>query len=218
MSDDDRRLPWIALIILCAAIGISFWVTERLAFLNFFYLPVLLVAYWSNRKTATLVAALCVLIVAFLARLYPEQFAPAAGVGGTQRLWLNLFVWACFLILAGYAGGMLMERVREAGRAEGRHEQRPEIQLYNIGTLAIIKGYLRHDQVLKVLQIQQKNHKLFGEVAVGLRLLTPEQVEELLRIQSDKRSVTSSEIAMAKLELAKARQPETRQSDAPPGS
>ena len=36
MSDGDRRLPWIALFILCAAIGISFWVTERLAFLNFF--------------------------------------------------------------------------------------------------------------------------------------------------------------------------------------
>jgi hypothetical protein len=43
-------------------------------------------------------------------------------------------------------------------------------------------------------------------------------VDELLRIQRDKRSVTSSEIAMAKLELAKARQPEARHSEAPPDS
>jgi hypothetical protein len=215
---DDRRLPWIALAILLAAVAISFWVTERLAFLNFFYLPVLLVAYWSNRTTATLVAVLSALIVGFLAVLFPEQFAPASGESGVRRLWLSLFVWACFLILAGYAGGTLMARVREAGRAEGRQPDRPELVLYNIGTLAIVKGYLRHDQVLKILQIQQKNRKLFGEIAVGLRLLTPEQVDELLRIQRDKRSVTSSEIAMAKLELAKARQPEARHSEAPPDS
>jgi hypothetical protein len=211
---EDRRLPLLALVVLFAAIVISFWVTERLAFLNFFYLPVLLAAYWSNRRVATLVAALCGLLVAFLAKLYPEQFAPAGGAQ-MQRVWLSLFVWAGFLILAGYAGGTLMERIREAGRAEGRHAQPPELVLYNIGTLAIIKGYLRHDQVLKILQIQQKSHKLFGEIAVGLRLLTPEQVEELLRIQKDKRSVTSSEIAMAKLELAKASRLEQRQQTPP---
>jgi hypothetical protein len=213
----DRRLSWVALLILLAAVAISFWVTERLAFLNFFYLPVLLVAYWSDRRTATLVAVLCVLLVAFLAKLYPEQFA-AADDRGAQRLWLNLLVWGCFLIVAGYASGTFMERLREVGRAEGRHAERPEITLYNIGTLAIIKGYLRHDQVLKILQIQQKSHKLFGEIAVGLRLLTADQVDELLRIQKDKRSVTSSEIAMAKLELAKARTPEKSRSQAPPRS
>jgi hypothetical protein len=215
---EDRKLSLVALIVLFAAVGISFWVTERLAFLSFFYLPVLLAAYWSNRKAATLVAALCGLIVAFLAKLYPEQFASAAAEGGMRRLWVSLFVWAGFLVLAGYAAGTLMERVREVGRAEGRHSQPPELVLYNIGTLAIIKGYLRHDQVLKILQIQQKNHKLFGEIAVGLRLLTPEQVEELLRIQKDKRSVTSSEIAMAKLELAKASRLGKRHTKSPPRS
>ncbi len=200
---EGSRLSWIALGVLLAAIAISFLVTARFAFLNFFYLPVLLVAYWSGRRAATLIAVLCVLFVVFLARVYPEQFA-SAEAAGTAGAWPSLLVWGCFLILAGYASGTLMERIRERGRAEGRHPERPEVQLYNIGTLAIIKGYLRHDQVLKVLQIQQKNHKLFGEIAVGLRLLAPDQVDELLGIQKDKRSVTSSEIAMAKLELAKA--------------
>ncbi|MFN2431567.1 MAG: hypothetical protein ABR599_01885 [Gemmatimonadota bacterium] len=201
---EDRRLSWLALMVLLAALAISFLVTARLAFLNFFYLPVLLVAYWSGRRTATLIAVLCVLFVAFLAMVYPEQFAAPSGTGLLDSAWLHLFVWGCFLILAGYASGTLIERARDRGKVAGRRPARPEVQLYNIGTLAIIKGYLRHDQVLKILQIQQKNQKLFGEIAVGLRLLTPDQVDELLRMQQEKRSVTSSEIAMAKLELAKA--------------
>jgi hypothetical protein len=205
----------MALGLLLAALAISFLVTARIAFLNFFYLPVLLVAYWSGRRNATLVAFLCVLFVVFLAKLYPERFASPTISGGVP-IWINLVVWGAFLILAGYASGALMERLRDVGRAEGRHAAAPEVQLYNIGTLAIIKGYLRHDQVLKVLQIQQKNHKLFGEIAVGLRLLTPYQVDELLRLQKDKRSVTSSEIAMAKLELSKAQKRERRHSQAPP--
>ena len=197
MPSEDRRVSWLALLILLTALAISFLVTERLAFLNFFYLPVLLVAYWSGHRAATLVAVLAALCVGFLAL-----------VGWLEPAWLHLLVWGCFLVLAGYASGILMERVREQTAA--RQPRAPEIQLYNIGTLAIIKGYLRHDQVLKILQIQQKNRKLFGEIAVGLRVLTPEQIEELLRIQKEKRSVTSSEIAMAKLELAKAQNPLSR--------
>jgi hypothetical protein len=201
---DDRRISWVALAVLAAAVLISFFVTARLAFLNFFYLPVLLVAYWSGRRPATLIALLCAAFVVLLATIYPEQFALLEGGERREGMWLHLLVWGGFLILAGYAGGTLMERVRERGRAEGAQPP-PEVRLYNIGTLAMIKGYLRHDQVLKILQIQQKSDKLFGEIAVGLRLLTPEQVDELLLMQQEKRSVTSSEIAMAKLEIAKAR-------------
>lgn len=201
---NDRRLSWLALALLLAALAISFLVTARFAFLNFFYLPVLLVSYWSGRRAATSIAVLCVLFVAFLAMVYPQQFVVQEGDPEEAGAWLHLFVWGCFLILAAYASGTLIERARERGKTAGLAGGRPEVQLYNIGTLAIIKGYLRHDQVLKILQIQQKNQKLFGEIAVGLRLLTPDQVDELLRLQQEKRSVTSSEIAMAKLELAKA--------------
>lgn len=197
----DRRLPAIALIVFLAALAVSFFVSARFAFLNFFYLPVLLVAYWSGRRVATLLAVFCVLVVGLLAALVPEQFTEP---GATRPAWLELFVWGCFLLLAAYASGALMERLRARPSPAGA-PARPEVQLYNIGTLAIIKGYLRHDQVLKILQIQQKNRRLFGEIAVGLRLLTPDQVNELLRLQQEKRSVTSSEIAIAKLELAKAR-------------
>jgi hypothetical protein len=201
---EDRRLPWLALLIVLATLAISLLLTARLAFLNFFYLPVLLVAYWSGRRTAVLVAVLCLVLVGFLAVLFPEQFnAPGAAEGPiSAAASTHLVVWGCFLVLAGYAAGTFMERLR--GRAS-RQPARPEVQLYNIGTLAIIKGYLRHDQVLKILQIQQRSDKRFGEIAVGLRLLKPEQVDELLRLQQEKRSVTSSEIAMAKLELSKAR-------------
>ncbi len=202
---EDRRLSWVTIGVLLAALGISFWLASaRLAFLQFFYLPVLLVAYWSGRRTATLLAVLCVLVVGFFAALFPEQFALGEARVPGESPWLHLLVWGCFLVLAGYAAGTLIERTRRNGKADARPAQ-PQMQLYNIGTLAIIKGYLRHEQVLKILQIQQKNQKLFGEVAIGLRLLTADQVDELLRIQREKRSVTSSEIAMAKLELAKAR-------------
>ncbi|HEY7529448.1 MAG TPA: hypothetical protein VIC56_02075 [Gemmatimonadota bacterium] len=197
---EDRRLPWIALAVLVAALAISFFVASaRFAFLNFFYLPVLLVAYWSGRRMAVLLATFSALFILFLAIVQPTAFGSLDdGLAGETPL--NLLVWGCFLVLVGYTSGTFAEQLR---RRSVRPEK-PEMTLYNIGTLAIIKGYLRHEQVLKILQIQQKNGKLFGEIAVGLRLLTPAQVDELLHLQEEKRAVTSSEIAMAKLELAKA--------------
>ena len=199
--NEDRRLPWIALVVLVAALGISFFVASaRFAFLNFFYLPVLLVAYWSGRKAAALLATFSALFVLFLAIVQPDAFG-SLDDGLAAETPLSLLVWGCFLILVGYTAGTLAERLR----LRRERPDKPEMTLYNIGTLAIIKGYLRHEQVLKVLQIQQKNGKLFGEIAVGLRLLTPAQVDELLHLQKEKRGgATSSEIAMAKLELAKA--------------
>jgi hypothetical protein len=207
----DRRLTWTALVLLLAALAIAFLLSARLAFLNFFYLPILLGAYWSGRRMATLLAFLCVLFVAFLAVFHPERFIGEEGAGDGGIAWLHLLVWSCFLILAGYVSGSLMERLREGGGPAPARPEDPARTLYNIGTLAIIKGYLRHDQVLKILQIQKKSHKRFGEIAVGLRLLSPEQVDELLRLQQEKRSVTSSEIAMAQLEIAKARKLEARE-------
>jgi hypothetical protein len=204
--NEDRRLSWFALVVLLAAIAISLVVTKRLPFLNFFYLPVLLAAYWSGHRAAIGTALVSVAAAAILLEVRPGQFAAFGGPDLARLEWLNLGVWGCVLVLAGYASGTLMDVLRERG-GEGARAERPEVRLYNIGTLAIVKGYLRHDQVLKILQIQQKSGKLFGEIAVGLRLLTRDQVDELLRLQREKRSITSSEIAIAKLEISKARKP-----------
>ena len=184
---EDRRLLWVALFVLLAVVAISFLATVPLAFLSFFFLPVLLVAYWAGRRTATLVAFLAVLFVAFLAVFYPEQFAAGEGVDRQEPAWLYLFVWGGFLVLTGYASGTLMERLEVRA-----HERQPapgtaKTRLYNMGTLAIIKGYLRHDQVLQILEKQEREHKLFGEIAMTLGLLTRKQVDELLRMQQDKR-------------------------------
>lgn len=204
--NEDRRVSWLPLVVTAGAILVSVVVTTRVPLLNFFYVPVLLVAYWTGGRAAMLVALLCLAFVLLLADLYPDQFGfHPAGAEASLGWWVRPVVWGCGLALAGYAAGRLLENVRSRRAAAGLRTTRPEIRLYNIGTLAIIKGYLRHDQVLKILQIQQKSQKRFGEIAVGLRLLTPEQVDELLRMQEEKRTVTSSEIAMAKLEIAKAR-------------
>jgi hypothetical protein len=198
-------MPWVPALILITAVAISILATTQLALLNVLYLPVLLVAYLGGRGKATLTAVICVVLIAFLFLAVPEQFASGEREGRLVLPWFTLFVWGGLLIVAAQASGTVMDQFRQRQRAERSPASPPELVLYNIGTLAIIKGYLRHDQVLKILQIQQKNQKLFGEIATGLRVLSPAQVEELLRIQKEKRSVTSSEIAMAKLELAKAR-------------
>jgi HD-GYP domain-containing protein (c-di-GMP phosphodiesterase class II)/class 3 adenylate cyclase len=104
------------LLVTVSVVGVFYLFPYRIAFLNFFYLPVLAAAYFMGKRKAVLLAAFCVLSGVLFAYYKPEWF----GVEGTRvNALLVLATWGGFLILASAAIGSLQERLAK-GFAETR--------------------------------------------------------------------------------------------------
>jgi adenylate cyclase len=80
----------------------------KIAFLNFFYLPVLAAAYFMGKRNAVLGATMCILVVTFYAYFYPDWFTV---IGTRTNALLLIAAWGGFLILASGAVGSLQERL-----------------------------------------------------------------------------------------------------------
>ncbi|MCK4778528.1 MAG: hypothetical protein KAS39_09105, partial [Actinomycetia bacterium] len=96
----------IIVFILIAAVAFVIYIAvDKIAFLNFFYLPTLIAAYFLGKKRGILVSVLVVLLVSFYAILDPALFTQEAGV---IPIW-NLMLWGSFLIITAYVVGNLYE-------------------------------------------------------------------------------------------------------------
>ncbi|HEY3217087.1 MAG TPA: HD-GYP domain-containing protein [Candidatus Eisenbacteria bacterium] len=123
------------LLVLLGIVGgtgvINFFVVNQRAFLNFYYLPVVLGAYLLGRKKGVYSAVLSCSIVFALAIMNEGQFL-ATSQGAPLR-WLDLGTWGCFLILTSYVVGSLYE----AKQAQVR-----EIQNAYAGVLEIMAKFI----------------------------------------------------------------------------
>jgi len=111
--------PLFILVILLTVLGVFYFFPYKIAFLNFFYLPVLSAAYFIGKRKAILGAVLCFLLVGLFAVLYPSWFAIT---GTTLNVALGVCTWGGFLIVTSATVGSLQERL-----AKGFEETR---QLY----------------------------------------------------------------------------------------
>jgi hypothetical protein len=116
----------IALII----IVVNFFVIQKLAFLNFYYLPVLVAGYVLGRKMALLASLFCIVLIAFSAINNPHLFLVDTG---PLLLATDLMIWGGFLILAAYVVGTLYEQ---------RERKISELKNAYIGVLEILAKYL----------------------------------------------------------------------------
>ncbi|MFZ1035575.1 MAG: HD domain-containing phosphohydrolase [Smithella sp.] len=107
----DRELIIIFLLVVITGITFFFVVNQR-AFLNFFYLPVLLGAYFFGRRYATLAAFFSITLIFAMAYTYPFSFKYE--MGSELYRWLDLITWGCFLIITGYTMGLLYEKKETA--------------------------------------------------------------------------------------------------------
>src|SRR5437868_13601732 len=82
----------------------------KLAFLNFYFLPIVLAGYFLGRRRAVLGAVLCVLMVGIFVVLFPASFAPS---GRSLDLYAHIPMWGGFLILAGAVVGRLHEKLAD---------------------------------------------------------------------------------------------------------
>ena len=88
---------------------IYFFVNNQRAFLNFFYLPVLLGAFFYGKKHGIYSAILSVLIIFAIAYFIPDTFSKDANDINLDK-WLDVSIWGGFLILTGYTTGFLYEK------------------------------------------------------------------------------------------------------------
>lgn len=88
--------------------GISWFVDAKLAFLNFYFLPVLLAGYFLDARSAVMGAVLSIAWTIFFVVLQPDEFYLEPSRFG---LYLHLLTWGSFLVLSGVLVGRLNEAV-----------------------------------------------------------------------------------------------------------
>ncbi|HTZ18540.1 MAG TPA: HD-GYP domain-containing protein [Dissulfurispiraceae bacterium] len=107
----DKEL--IIVFLLVAITGfIFFFMPNQNAFLNFFYLPVVVGAFFFGKRYATLSALLSVLLISLVACIYPDRFL-AFSKDPLSR-WLDIGTWGGFLLITGYCIGHLYEKKEKA--------------------------------------------------------------------------------------------------------
>ena len=104
----------IILMLVAIACFIFFFIINQWAFLNIFYLPVLLGAYFFGKRYAIISAISSVLIIFFLAYFFPKSFAVETLSESQLLRWLDLITWGLFLIVTGYCMGILYEKNEES--------------------------------------------------------------------------------------------------------
>jgi adenylate cyclase len=111
-----RNFEQVFVLVLLVGVGfINHLAPYKLAFLNFYYIPVLLAAYYLGTRQAVLGASLAVVLVSIYASLFPDRFAPAGDGNRVQPLDLaaNIATWGCFLVLTGAAVGRLNQKLKQ---------------------------------------------------------------------------------------------------------
>ncbi len=97
------------LIILLGVTSIVYFIPYKLAFLSFFFIPVLLAAAYLGARQAVLGAAFSVIMVASYAYFFPETFYQS---NHDFDLLSRIIVWGGFLILSGAIVGYLNHQLK----------------------------------------------------------------------------------------------------------
>lgn len=109
----DKELVIVFLLVAVAGI-IFYFVSNQRAFLNFFYLPVLIGAYFFGKRYATQSALLSIILVFVIAYYYPQTFTFEMNTDFYR--WLDILTWGGFLMVTGYFMGHLYEKKESANR------------------------------------------------------------------------------------------------------
>lgn len=138
------------LLTLLATAGINYFIPQKVAFLNFYFLPVILAGYYLGRRRAVLGAFLCIIFIGLYAWYDPSQFRVTIDVFDVG---VHIGLWGCFLILAGGVVGRLQEHLES------------EMTM----TRELNRDLARSEEELKAANEQLRNHTVDLEKAVQER-------------------------------------------------
>jgi len=97
--------------ILVSVILINFFIYSKIAFLNFYYLPIMLAGYYLGRRTAVLGAFFTILMVWVFVLADLDHYYYYYAQEEKFHLYFHLTIWAGFLVLAGWIIGGLKEKL-----------------------------------------------------------------------------------------------------------
>ncbi len=105
------------LVVLLTVVVLNYVLENKLAFLQFYFLPVIVVGNLAGIRTAVLGSFFCILMVLLYTVVYPHEFLMSPT---REALVVYLLAWGGFLILSGYAVGKQRDRLMsEVDRAQG---------------------------------------------------------------------------------------------------
>jgi putative nucleotidyltransferase with HDIG domain len=107
---DNFEIVLVAVLTMGAAYTVLI-ASNKLAFLNFFYIPVLLAAYFLGRRRGVLAGVVAVLLIGLYAVISPDLFSGSVAIPG-----LNIFLWGAFLIVTAYVVGTLYDLKTQSAR------------------------------------------------------------------------------------------------------
>ncbi|MCL4456700.1 MAG: HD domain-containing protein [Nitrospirae bacterium] len=143
----DKEL--IIIFLLVAITGITFFfVSSQRAFLNFFYIPVLIGAYFFGKRYATHSAVLSIIMISVIVYVYPESFA----FSSDEELykWLDIVTWGGFLFITGYFMGLLFEK-KEKAKKEIKNTYRGIIEMLSLVIDSVDKQTQSHSYRVSVI-------------------------------------------------------------------
>ncbi len=95
---------------LIASIALTnFFVAQELAFLHFYFLPVIISGYYLGWRRTVLSAFLCIVFITLYFLLYPDHFTTEST---RHEVAVHLLAWGSFLIIAGAVVGRLQEKLQ----------------------------------------------------------------------------------------------------------
>jgi hypothetical protein len=147
----------LIIIILLGIIAIAFLVQYKIAFLNFFFLPVILAGYYLGKRQAVLAACLCVLLIT-LYLIFTHVLMNKTPALSLDEI-LNTVTWAGFLILTGGVIGTI---------AEQREARLKNLERAYVGVLEILLKYLEVADEKKPRSLRVS--LLAGRIAAALGL------------------------------------------------
>jgi putative nucleotidyltransferase with HDIG domain len=109
----------------------NYFVIQKMVFLNFYFLPVLVSGYFLGKKQAIFTSLFIIAFVVFLALLEPVSFMEITG--SNLRLAFNFVIWGGFLVLAAAVVGTLYEQ---------KERKVHELKQAYIGVIEILSKYL----------------------------------------------------------------------------
>lgn len=193
-----RNFERILVVLLVASLlGINSLIEQKVAFLSFYYLPIILAGFYGGRRFAVVAGVFIASLVFFFQAI--QGLGMEAGL--TEDALLTLIPWAGFLILTGYVVG---------GLAEQRAARLADLKNAYLSTLEVLSFYIesaeRHQEghstrvawlaaemgaELKLSEVEMENLRI---AALLHEVGTADQ--RLLRLLS--RSVTDESLTVAR--------------------
>jgi len=126
-SENFTEKHWediIILLTLLSAAAIHYFIYSKIAFLDFFYLVIVLAGYYVGKRLAILGAFFAIIMVVIFVLMNENPYLEPTSSLNTQ---LDLTVWGGFLILAAWLIGTLSEKRKH--ELEESHRIRQELEL-----------------------------------------------------------------------------------------